>query len=325
MDSGHPSLGHQFSVVTKLAKNFAFVEVLTTSYSGEVLPSNVMVTTVPWKSRHPFFNAFQLWFAFLKVCLKRTPNFVFSHMAPLNSIAVAPLTNLCRIPHTLWYAHAHNPKMLRLAVLLVNVVVSSTKGSFPFKTPKLLLIGQGVDAEIFARPKNSNESKFDFFYAGRMDSSKNIELIVRSLTQFKSNFPEIKLTLIGNGSSCFVSDLNRSWIEAKESIKRDQLPAEFVKHGTFIHAFIGSLDKVLIEAAMMKRPIISINPEYLREFESFSTSGLETDLDSQLRNYFNLDSERISQVVVKNYSISTSKHELTGWVTRLTKTIRSAG
>ncbi len=322
MDSTHPSLGHQFSVVTQLASNFSSVEVLTTSYSGESLPSNVRVTTIPWKPGNPFRNASRLWLAFLNICLTRRPNFVFSHMAPLSSIAVASLTRLYRIPHTLWYAHAHKPRSLRLAVSSVDVVVSSTIGSFPIKTPKLLLIGQGVDSRLFAKSEISNASRFDLVYAGRMDSSKNVALIVSKLTEFKTLFPEISLTLIGNGSSIFVDDTNRDWVQAKESVNRNNLPEEFSKQGTFIHAFIGSLDKVLVEAAMMRLPIISINPEFLREFETFSPSDFETSLDYQLNNYFVQNSEDINRVVFKNLEIAQTYHELSGWVSRLTNAIK---
>jgi glycosyltransferase involved in cell wall biosynthesis len=322
MDSAHPSLGHQFSVVTKLATNFSSVEVLTTSYSGESLPSNVRVTVIPWKPGSPIRNATILWLTFLKVCIVRKPNFVFSHMAPLSSIVVGSLTRLFRISHTLWYAHAHNPRALRLAVSLVDLVVSSTKGSFPFKTSKLLLIGQGVDARLFARFDTPKLQRYDFIYAGRMDLSKNVELIVSELTDFKTRFPEIKLTLIGNGSSLYVNDSNSNWVVAKESVKRDRLPVEFSKHGTFIHAFIGSLDKVLVEAAMTRLPIISINPEFLREFVTFSPSEIETSFKDQLDNYLVEDAANINQVVVKNFEIATNLHELSGWVSRLTDVIK---
>jgi hypothetical protein len=111
-------------------------------------------------------------------------------------------------------------------------------------------------------------------------------------------------------------------VHAKESVKRNNLPEEFSKQGTFIHAFIGSLDKVLVEAAMMRLPIISINPEFLREFETFSPSDFETSLDYQLNNYFVQNSEDIDRVVFKNLEIAQVYHELSGWVSRLTNAIK---
>jgi len=325
MDSSHPSLGHQFSVVTHLAENFSSVEVLTTSYSGESVPSNVRVTTIPWKPRRPIPNATRLWLIFMKTCLVRRPNFVFSHMMPLSSIAVALFTRLFKIRHVLWYAHAHKPPALRLAVSLVDVVVSSTKGSFPFPSSKLILIGQGVDPNIFANSHTSNVSKFDFIYAGRMDASKNVEIIIQALNGFLSKFPQIRLTLIGNGSSFFITNENRTWITSQESVKREALPEELSRHGTFIHAFFGSLDKVLVEAAMMKMPIISTNPEFLIGFESFSPSNQTSDIDSQLRNYFSLNPDLIRQTVSNNFRIATGQHELSGWIQRLTGVITKAG
>lgn len=321
MDSSHPSLGHQISVVNKLAENFAFVEVLTTTYSGEQTPSNVNIKVVPWESKRPIYNGFNLFRTFLKICLNSKPDFVFSHMAPLNSLVIAPITRALKIPHSLWYAHAHKPTLLRLAVASVNTVISSTKGSFPFETSKLILIGQGVDATLFTKQDDRAKSTYDFIYAGRMNSSKNVKQIVTTLEELKSSFPEITLTLVGNGSASFLTESNSDWLIAKESVARENLPFEMSQHGVFIHAFIGSLDKVLVEAAMLKMPIISTNPEFLREFVTFAPSNSQDDLESQIRNFYSQDAKQITQLVQFNYDNSITNHELSGWINRLTKAI----
>jgi glycosyltransferase involved in cell wall biosynthesis len=321
MDSSHPSLAHQISIVIRLASKFDHVIVITTSYSGEELPDNVHVKKISWRSRSHLRNAFNLFLEFLKVYWKWRPNYTFSHMAPLSSIVVAPLTRLFKIPHALWYAHAQKTKLLILAVSLVDVVLSSTRGSFPLETRKLTLIGQGVDSSIFARQSHAKVSKFNFLYAGRMDASKNIESIVNVLAKLKSKYPEICLTLIGNGSSLIAKSFKKEWISTKDSVKHNLLPREFEKHGTFIHAFIGSLDKVLVEAVMMKVPVISTNPEFISGFHSYSASMTDTCLESQINHYLHLDDRALNLIVERNYQIAINYHEMGKWIERLSRTI----
>lgn len=321
MDSSHPSLGHQFSVVTRLADNFQKITVLTTQYSGEPCSPNIEITVVPWKKQSPFQNAIQLLLVGSRTLLAFRPNYVFSHMTPLHSIVLGPLTRLLGIRHSLWYAHAHNPRLLRAAVAFVDTVISSTRGSFPFDSDKLHLIGQGVDSKLFINSKSVTSSKFDFIYAGRMNSSKNVEMILQTLEKLKFEFPKIKLTLIGNSSDTYVNKSNRTWVTSLNSIKREDLPREFEKHGAFIHAFIGSLDKVLVEAVMMQMPVISINPEFIKEFLVYGADETDQSLDSQVRNYLLQDSESVDKQVAANLKHALNKHELVGWISRLTNAI----
>ena len=323
MDSSHPSLGHQFSVVTHLANYFQNISVLTTQYSGEPCPPNIEITVVPWKQRSPVQNAIQLFLVGSRTFFAFRPNYVFSHMAPLQSIVIGPLTRLFRVRHSLWYAHAHNPRLLRTAVTLVDTVISSTKGSFPFDSKKLHLIGQGVDSRLFTKPKEVSNSKFDFIYAGRMDTSKNVELIIHTLEKLKSDFPEIKLTLVGNSSNSYITKSNRTWVTSLNSLKREDLPNEFGKHGAFVHAFLGSLDKVLVEAVMMQMPVLSINPEFKREFLVYGSDGTDQSLSAQVRNYLLQDSESVEKLVAANLEHALGQHELAGWITRLINSIKS--
>jgi len=154
-----------------------------------------------------------------------------------------------------------------------------------------------------------------------MDSSKNVEMIIQTLDKLRCEFPEIKLLLIGNSSESLLTEFNSSWVTAQSSIKRENLPREFAKHGTFIHAFIGSLDKVLVEAVMMQMPVLSINPEFLKEFVIFGADESDRSLYSQTRNYLLQDSESIDKVVAVNLERAIDRHELVGWISRLTNVI----
>ena len=70
-------------------------------------------------------------------------------MVPLFVLLAAPLTKPLRVPVLLWYTHWHAGRSLRLAVPLVDVVLSVGSGSFPLATPKLHATGHAIDVTRF--------------------------------------------------------------------------------------------------------------------------------------------------------------------------------
>ena len=71
-------------------------------------------------------------------------------MVPLFALLAAPLVKPLRIPMLLWYTHWNPSRSLRLALPLVDVVISVSRGSFPIETPKLQATGHAIDVAQFA-------------------------------------------------------------------------------------------------------------------------------------------------------------------------------
>lgn len=82
--------------------------------------------------------------------LIRHANAVFVHMIPRYALMVAPLAALFRKPVTLWYTHRHAGRELRLAVRVCRRVLTAASDSFPLKTPKLRVLGHGIDTGFYA-------------------------------------------------------------------------------------------------------------------------------------------------------------------------------
>lgn len=323
MDPNDPSLSHQFEVVLHLATRFEKVSVITTRQGRVSIPENVSIKVINWKSGQKVENVIHLLHAFLQVCRANKPSSIFSHMVPIHAAVISPFSKIMKIPHVLWYAHAAKPKSLIIARVLVSAIASSTSGSCPLKGEKIKLIGQGVDRDVFVRHRFLHEHSSKFVYAGRMNESKNVPSIIRELVEARLTNPEITLQLIGNESGAFINEKNSDWVSAMPAISRSKLSQELENYDVFIHAFIGSLDKVLVEVTLKGLPIVTINGEYRKEFLSWDQNEppiLQLELDA----FLGTNSLSISHQTNLNYEVALQKHELNGWIDRLFKLLVSA-
>jgi len=75
---------------------------------------------------------------------------IFSHMAPIFTIALAPYALWKRVPIVQWYAHPSVTWRLRLAHYLCTQIVTSFPTSYPYKHDKVTVVGQGIDTDLFS-------------------------------------------------------------------------------------------------------------------------------------------------------------------------------
>lgn len=324
MSSQHPLLGHQIDVVRELARFFSTIIVLTTEYHGEVVPLNVSVEKISWKPNRPLKNALSLISAFERFTRDIRFDAIFSHMSTRQSLVLGPFAKYKRIPHYLWYAHKANGLEIRICSKLVTKVLSSTAGSHPLPPAKVLLLGQGVDKSLFPRRLDHPTTRYRLLHVGRNDSAKNIDLIVRTVEELRSNFPDLKLTLVGPGSELINGENREAWLTTYPSVGREKLRSFFESHDAFIHAYEGSLDKTLIEATLMGLPVITINNEFNSLFRTLGY-GIHETLKQRVIQYLTSTDEEIRQVCESNFQISKSQHELANWSVRLASILKSKG
>ncbi len=330
MDSTHPLLSHQPDVAKLLAKNFDQTTVLTAGeslYSGDT----IKVLTTRWVEGQRIRNVLK----FYKVALPvfwagRKDSAVFSHMTDVQSALIGPVTKLLGIPHYLWYAHTHKSWYLRIANFFVDMLLTSTLGSCPIKSGKVQPIGQAIDENVFEfNPSGSNLDLTKGLHVGRFDPSKKLDHIFSEIKSLRSFFPGLSITQIGSPSTRQAEDesqnilkewdmgISEGWIIIRPSIKRKDLPSEFGKYDVFFHSYIGSLDKTLIEATMSGLPVVTINPEYLDEFGSWSSRGKAT-LQDEFMSIVKMNPSDYVKEIERRYTICLERHSRARWVFTLT-------
>jgi glycosyltransferase involved in cell wall biosynthesis len=329
LDDNNPVLAHQTDVVRILSRHFFEVVVISGFIGDAKLPRNVTAYSTDWQGSRFFHNVSSFLKTLYRVKVWRNFDIVFFHMVVYQLILSLPFLSLSSAKKILWYAHKQDSFALRLACSQVDTVISSTQGSFPFNSPKLKIVGQMVDFQKFGMKDDRDYSKLsNFVHIGRLDSSKQINNIIDSLTPYKLLFPKLEFTSYGSSSNrqeqewsqsvldTYASDSEFGWVRFLPSIPKREVPAFLAASDVFIHSFQGSLDKTLIEATLCGIPVVTTNREYVSFFGSW-TGVSEPILFDEIQALFHSDSFTIKARSIRNREIAKSFHSIQSWESRI--------
>jgi glycosyltransferase involved in cell wall biosynthesis len=321
MDDSDPIFAHQAEAVESLSSIFEEITVLTGKVGRFKRKLNVRVISTEWVPGHSVRNVFRFYSKVMPFLFRRDTQ-IFSHMTEVQSALIAPLTKFLRIRHYLWYAHASNSIFLKWCYVWVSGIITSTSGSCPINGFRVFPIGQGVDSTKFLPLRQlSDINKISFLHFGRFDPSKNIQEILDTCASLRENGREIRFTQIGGPSTQLYENKaaqvrakfsDCDWATFLPSILRENIPDEMKKHRALIHAYQGSLDKTLIESTLLAVPVITVNPEYIRIFGSWSRKENPSLLE-ECQFFLDDNIIHISQEVERRREIAEKNHSLDNW------------
>lgn len=327
MDENHPLLSHQFEAVRSLAQFFDVVHVVSSQVGKGLTPRNVTVKNLNWKQGHAFRNTLNLLIATLPLLVKKNV-VLFSHMTDVQAAIISPFAKALRVKHIQWYAHKTYSRYLRFSKLFVDAVVTSTPGSCPISGKRVFPIGQALIPESFEyKPRNQNEFK-SAVHIGRFDPSKDIELLAQTCMKYASQYSFLSLTQIGSPATTIAGEYVKSFEKkfSKEiaeksiiicsSIPRSEISATLRKFDFFIHAYVGSLDKTLLESTMSGVPVVTINPEYHAIFGTWSGLTSPT-LWNELESLQRIAPEELTEKLLRRREICELNHSLDNWTDNL--------
>ena len=333
MDMQDPLLSHQYQVVKALARNFDEVTVITGNVGEIDFSSNIHIVSTFWKPGSPLKNLFSLISTSVPIIVRGDYRSAFFHMTDVQCAILSPIIRMRRKKVFLWYAHTFKSKYLSLANWWVSSVVTSTQGSCPIQGRKVVAIGQGIDLEMFRPLQFGKRSLQRLIHIGRFDTSKNIQLLIDTAFELRFLFPDIHLTLVGSPSnaearhwaSLVISSssehIENGWLQFKDAIPRSDFPSNIAAEGCFFHAYTGSLDKSLVEATLLRVPVLTINREYLSIFGSWS-GKLNTDLAQEYKSMRVMSPERLENELNRRLHIAREGHSLTGWIQHLSQILQ---
>jgi len=334
MSSTNLVFSHQAEVVRALANSFSETIVVTAeAESSDIrVNGNFRVILSVWRQGKRLENIFRFYKFTLPILFKTRGLVVFSHMTEVQSLLIAPICWILRIEHYLWYAHASKSPYLYLSYPFLTKVLTSTRGSCPIKGKKVLEIGQAIDESEFSTDFYPAIPPLKWYYVGRIDPSKKIELIIETIGRLRwRSGLKITLDIFGAASSPntkkyendlqvrFSNQIADGWLTFKGPILRSKIKGVALEHDGFINAFIGSLDKALVEATMSRRFVVTSNPEYLSCFYSRGNAFLlsEMNLDNQVNAIIRMNREEAMSLLDSNFEKAIKYHSLNVWIETL--------
>lgn len=333
MNSSSQIFSHQRKVVSELSKKIDEIDVITSDVFRDLPIENVNVFSVRWQLGKTFRNISNFYKVAIPLLLKHRGGIVFSHMTDVQSALIALPCRILGIRHILWYAHKTPSIFLKFCYPFLSVLATSTPGSCPISGKKVVILGQAIDCSMSHGPyRPPGIPPKSFYHVGRIDPSKNIELVIRAVEALYRDDQEVRLNIYGAPSTDKYENYFQSlkstyakseWITFHGPITSKELAKISNRHDGFVHAFWGSLDKALIEAIVLRRIVISGNPEYLDQFEKKKI--LETDLEQeilgQIKTLRHSTRHAIQADVERKLAIALDSHELKGWINRLVKVL----
>ena len=333
MDPQNALLSHQNEVVYSLSKYFGKVTVVTGKIGKTKLPSNVEILESRWISSRSISNFFRLLRVSIPIIVKGEFDSVFFHMTDLHCAILSPLVRIRGRRQILWYAHTKRSIYLRWSALWVDYIVTSTEGSCPIHGRKIISIGQAIDSNKFKEIPFNKLNLDKLVHIGRFDKSKNIDLLIEQARLLRDEFEKVSLTIIGSPANqesiswstnlmkASQRDVFDGWLTFSDSIPREEIPAMMETFGCFFHAYLGSLDKTLVEATMLSLPVVSINPEYTSIFGYWS-AVISPSLNDEYKALRILSPEEIANELRRRRAIAVQDHSLSNWVHQLSEILK---
>lgn len=200
---------------------------------------------------------------------------VFCHMNPIYAVLAAPYVRYFGKNLVFWYAHGHVSWLLKLAARLSDQVLTSTPEGFNIRSPKPIIMGQGVDIRKFspAAPIKNRKKSFQIVSVGRISPVKNLSLLIEAVGVLEDK--NIFLTLVGGAGrpedETYIKSLRSLLIKYglednvrfSGAVPRFKMPSVYRQADLFCTmSDTGSLDKVIIEAMACGVPVVGGNSAF---------------------------------------------------------------
>lgn len=191
-------LGFFVSWIAEFAKHFTRVDVIALGAGTYKLPANVHVHSLGKETgAAKLLQAIRM----EKLLWKYTPECgaVFAHMSPIFAILAWPFAALRRSKLTLWYLHRSWTLKLRLALVMVDVLVTADADSLTVRSRKIIAVGHGIDTARFAVPVRTPPSgrPLRMLSVGRLSPIKGYETLIRAASQLRDSDVACEVRIVG--------------------------------------------------------------------------------------------------------------------------------
>lgn len=347
-DAADAILGFTNDWINALAIHFEKIVVLSMSAGQLNLAANVQVHSVGKEKRYgEVRRAFNFYALLWKILKTEKIDACFVHMIPVFAVMGWPLLKLKRIPMMLWYAHRARSGLLRLATNLVDRVVSASAGSFPIATPKLKILGHGIDTNRFIPGTfKKSETVYQILTIGRIAPVKNLHILIQAIAELKKMVhTSFKLKIMGPcllpEDRLYLQELKdlceklhvQNDVQFADAVPHYRIQTEYQQTDCFINlSDTGSVDKAVLEAMSCGVAVITSNlafVEIFSEMPSWALSQAHPDIialaiQSQMAI---LDQQKIKkqvrEIVIKNHSLPKLAQQITDEFNALIALVRN--
>lgn len=337
-DADDPILGFATGWIRALAQRVELINVVTMRAGRIDVPPNVSVHSVgKEKGYSEARRAVEFYRLLFRITRAGPIDACFSHMMPLFTILAAPVLKPLRIPIVTWYAHPSATRTLKLAHRFSDRMVTSIATSYPYKQDKLLLLGHGIDGDIFSPGEPAlPQPMATILCVGRLSPVKDHVTLLRAAKLLRQRWSQpFRVVILGAPGSAR-DDAHIRWLrkQVEELHLEDTvffepptpitgLPVWY--RGCTVHVNLtpnGFVDKVALEAMSCAKPCLIANEGFRETLGQFADQllfrhGDAEHLAERLLALLRLDDRRRDEIgrylhgrVVQLHSLKNLTHNL---------------
>lgn len=322
-------LGFFHGWIKEISVHFEKISVITL-YKGRVdLPSHVEVYSLGKEEKTSKLIQGLRFYKYAAELLPKSDG-IFVHMAPEYVKALYPINIFFRKPIVMWYAHIKVSPTALWALDHVSYVLTPSKVSFGYDSPKVIATGHGIDTEVFSNTFNITPKKHSIVTVSRISKVKRIEVLIEALNILVNelNISDVTVNIYGKPARIEDGEYEKS---LKEKINTYGLDSHVIWHGGLTNretpnvyvqneVFVrmqggGGFGKTELEAMSLGVPAITPTPVYKEDLEEFFEDLYYPEDDAHelakhIEKVFSWDANKKSAYAKKSTAIVAQKHNL---------------
>src|SRR5579859_5600318 len=196
VDSKDSNLGFFHRWIEEFSKYCEQVTVVCLKEGAHELPSNVTVLSLGKEKGTSKLTRIFRFFRYIKK-YKDEYDAVFVHMNPEYVVLAGWLWRKWHKKVALWYAHRSDTWQLRKALAYLDIVFTVSKDSFAIATPKLNVVGHGIDTDLFKPDMHGHSTQMRLITTGRIAPSKHLLEMLSMLDVLHEQGRDFSFTIVG--------------------------------------------------------------------------------------------------------------------------------
>jgi len=285
-DLDDPILGFTSSWIKTVAKSVDFIDVITMRKGRVEAPKNVRVVSIgKEKGYSEPRRGLEFYRELFGILGHKTIDVCFSHMIPIFTVLAAPVLRAKGIPIVMWYAHPSLTQTLKLADRLSDRIVTSVATAYPYKRNKLIVVGQGIDTDLFSPDgQPAPDTPPMILCAGRLSAVKNHATLLKAASLLRRSWGmPFQVAILGGPVTSSdgpyaenlyeqVKDLEiQKIIRFEPPISMEALPSWYQRCTVHVNLTpTGFGDKVALEAMSCARPSLLANGGFRETLGKYS-------------------------------------------------------
>ena len=273
LDKQDPVLGFFHAWLEEFAKHAEQLTVFALRVGEYELPEHVTVVPLRRGGKNRALTVL----IFLRELYVRRASYdkVFVHMNPEYVLLGGPLWKILHKQVVLWYTHKHVGLRLRLAEFFVDHILTASKESLRLRSKKVRIMGHGIAMPETVVRKPVSRSAVHIVTVGRIAPSKRIRELVRALGVLSLRNIPFSASIVGvpitTKDEQYEKDIMRELGQATYreqvrfvgAVRHEDLPQVLAQADVFVNlSLTGSLDKAVLEALIMRVPVVSTNEAF---------------------------------------------------------------